>query len=406
MMGTQKLEDNRLCDFCSKETALIYCRADSAKLCLVCDREVHSTNQLFTKHTRWLLCDSCDLAPVSIFCHTDNSVLCQNCDWEAHKTSPTSSSIGLHDRRPLDGFTGQPSITELLGILGLDDLGKKGILIGNDGNKDGKSGVGKYGSDNSGGGGDGDFGILDLLAWDTPSIVSVDELIDCNNPTSAHNFQAMGVPPLPKNRNSVCGQHKEEILHQLRELTKLDAEFNDFEGCLDSFIEYQSDVPGPDCRFETKETCSQFETKEICSRNNDEPTLVPSYEASGFHWSNNGDEFKDEIFPSTLVSGHADTNYLVPQKDSDAGGSSNICGGQEGQSHHLVALEDIHPIPRVPREINTQERDSALSRYKEKKKSRRYEKQIRYESRKVRAETRTRIKGRFAKMGQRAPATQ
>lgn len=35
----------------------------------------------------------------------------------------------------------------------------------------------------------------------------------------------------------------------------------------------------------------------------------------------------------------------------------------------------------------------------------RYEKQIRYESRKVRAETRIRIKGRFAKMDRRDTAT-
>ncbi|KAG9157981.1 hypothetical protein Leryth_000151 [Lithospermum erythrorhizon] len=394
-MGTKKQENNRLCDFCSKETALLYCRADSAKLCLSCDREVHSTNQLFTKHTRWLLCDNCDSCPVSIFCRSDNSVLCQNCDWETHKEcSKKSCSVGVHERRPLDGFSGQPSVNELLGILGLDDLGKKGFLCGNGDIKYEKNGFGNdYGNFNI----DGEVGMMDILAWDTPSIVSIDNLIAYSNPTSEHNFQAMGVPPLPKNRNSVCGQHKEEILHQLRKLTKLDADLNDFEVCLDSFIEYQSDVPGLDC---------QLETKEIGSRNNVEPTLVPSYEASGFDWCKYVDEFTDEKFPTTLVSGHADTSFLVPEKDSDAGGSSNIYGGQEGQPHHLVTIEDIHLLPKVAREINTQERDSALSRYKEKKKSRRYEKHIRYESRKVRAETRTRIKGRFAKMGQRVPPTQ
>ncbi|KAF7846357.1 hypothetical protein BT93_L4504 [Corymbia citriodora subsp. variegata] len=38
-----------------------------------------------------------------------------------------------------------------------------------------------------------------------------------------------------------------------------------------------------------------------------------------------------------------------------------------------------------------------MLRYKEKKKNRRYDKHIRYESRKARADTRKRVKGRFVK---------
>jgi hypothetical protein len=43
------------------------------------------------------------------------------------------------------------------------------------------------------------------------------------------------------------------------------------------------------------------------------------------------------------------------------------------------------------------EREARLMRYREKRKSRRFEKTIRYASRKAYAETRPRIKGRFAK---------
>ena len=42
-------------------------------------------------------------------------------------------------------------------------------------------------------------------------------------------------------------------------------------------------------------------------------------------------------------------------------------------------------------------RESALVRYREKKKKRQYDKKIRYESRKVRADGRVRIRGRFAR---------
>ncbi len=170
-MSPQK--QKRLCDYCSEATALLYCRADSAKLCLLCDREVHSTNQLFSKHTRSPLCDSCDSSPASIFCSTECSVLCQNCDWERHRNSLSP----VHNRRPLEGFSGCPSVNELLGIVGFEEMGQKALFL--------KDEIG-----------DGFDGVSDFLVWDAPCAVSLDDLIGSTN--SAHDFQAMGVPPLPK----------------------------------------------------------------------------------------------------------------------------------------------------------------------------------------------------------------
>lgn len=46
----------------------------------------------------------------------------------------------------------------------------------------------------------------------------------------------------------------------------------------------------------------------------------------------------------------------------------------------------------------TMDREAKVMRYKEKRKRRRYEKQIRYASRKAYAEMRPRVKGRFAKV--------
>jgi hypothetical protein len=54
-----------------------------------------------------------------------------------------------------------------------------------------------------------------------------------------------------------------------------------------------------------------------------------------------------------------------------------------------------HANPR----LDTQERDEALTRYRQKRKMRHFDNQIRYESRKIRAHKRLRIKGRFAKAG-------
>lgn len=172
----------RPCDYCGHSTAVLYCRADSAKLCFSCDREVHSTNQLFSKHTRTLLCDACDDSPATILCSTDSSVFCQNCDWEKH--NPSLSSV--HERRPLEGFTGCPSVTELLSIMGFQDLGKKELFDSS--GVPGKTEDGFLGCEIE--------GLSDLFVWDTPSVFSLDDLISSSG--SSHNFQAMEVPPLPK----------------------------------------------------------------------------------------------------------------------------------------------------------------------------------------------------------------
>lgn len=110
------------CDFCSKQIAVLYCRADSAKLCLFCDQHVHSANLLSRKHLRSQICDNCSSEPVSVRCATDNLVLCQECDWDAHGSCSVSAS---HDRIPIEGFSGCPSALDLASLWGFNLQDKK-----------------------------------------------------------------------------------------------------------------------------------------------------------------------------------------------------------------------------------------------------------------------------------------
>ncbi|PON68872.1 B-box-type zinc finger [Parasponia andersonii] len=84
-----------LCDFCNSKAALLYCDADSANLCLFCDRHVHSANALSIKHSRSWICHSCGHNPVSLMCSKKKLLLCHDC------------------------FSGCPSATGLASILGL-----------------------------------------------------------------------------------------------------------------------------------------------------------------------------------------------------------------------------------------------------------------------------------------------
>ncbi|KAL0435832.1 UNVERIFIED_CONTAM: Zinc finger protein CONSTANS-LIKE 13 [Sesamum radiatum] len=155
-------------------------------------------------------------------------------------------------------------------------------------------------------------------------------------------------------------------------------------------VEFQSLVPGK----------CQLRDSSPGPESNAEPMLVPSYETSALNWFEFTGGVEDKVLPSTFVGSFNEMNHLVPDKDSDVGDSIGIANGlQEVQSSAPVDSKPFQELPiSGPRELNTQERDSAISRYKEKRKTRRYDKHIRYESRKVRAESRTRIKGRFAKM--------
>nr|UOF76518.1 CONSTANS-like protein [Olimarabidopsis pumila] len=317
---------HRLCDYCVSSVALVYCKADSAKLCLACDKQVHVTNQLFSKHFRSLLCDSCHDSPSSLFCQTERSVLCQNCDWQHH-----SSSSSLHSRRPFEGFTGCPSVPDFLAIVGLDDLTP-------------------------------DSGLLS----DTPEILIPNDLI-VSGRSASHNFRASDVPSLPKNRHATCGKYKDEMIRQLRGLA----------------------ISEPTClKFEAPDAEIDAGFQFLA------PDLFSSCELeSGLKWFDQQDE--DFPYCSLLRSlsdekpenAEQESSVMVPVSDS-----LNRC-----EEETVMVPVCTTATTRSTHEINSLERNSALSRYKEKKKSRRYEKHIRYESRKVRAESRTRIRGRFAK---------
>ncbi|KAG8486140.1 hypothetical protein CXB51_019536 [Gossypium anomalum] len=569
----------RLCDYCNQSTALLFCRADSAKLCFSCDREVHSANQLFTKHSRSQLCDACDESPASLFCETEQSVFCSNCDWERHRCS-------LHNRRPVEVFSGCPSVSELLSFLGIEDLG----------------------NDKASCWSEEDDGFLDFLTWECPLISGFDGVIVPND--MDHGFKATDVPPLSKkppflfcknettlqllpphpssiiklsfrpfhiigngiclikpsplllifrrqskkpnksssskkthltshlawllyssppslppllvplsktweactffllrltsglrhslgvcipfnddfwkhklfhkcydlqlcpgfcycwirhifkwllpvdaidlqaysslkgsaqhyllthfppskacnplqshlhsltpemvllipqkysswsdplpfyplakeslenheseNRNSSCGQHKEEIFHQLHELAKSDPTLT-FQK-----TDLQSLIPETD-HF-------QPATMQTSCNNDAVPVSCPAFETSPLQCL----KFNDNVEITNQALLYTEENARVANTHVDCSRNIDVNDGPEDQQMKpQTGVGTISALPKVAvHELNSQERETAISRYKEKKKTRRYDKHVRYESRKARAESRTRIKGRFAK---------
>ncbi|XP_044960674.1 transcription factor GHD7-like isoform X2 [Hordeum vulgare subsp. vulgare] len=92
----------------------------------------------------------------------------------------------------------------------------------------------------------------------------------------------------------------------------------------------------------------------------------------------------------TLTFTEAAASSVVDPNDDTAAGLANSGAYSAGPSGGGGVVGDV-PAP-------TELREAKLMRYKEKRKRRRYEKQIRYASRKAYAEMRPRVKGRFAKV--------
>ncbi|XP_027934468.1 zinc finger protein CONSTANS-LIKE 13 isoform X2 [Vigna unguiculata] len=334
-MSVSPNQKQRTCDYCGDFTALLYCRADSAKLCFFCDRKVHFQNQLFSKHSRTQLCDGCGDSPASVLCYSENSVFCHHCDFQTHNHHLLSHQ---HQRKPLQAFSGCPSVTQMLMILGLT---QKSLLST-----------------------EGASSHHDLHVWNAPSVFGLQDFIASSS---------------YKNGKGACGRQKEEILSQLRELIKLEPDL--IHGEVDA------------------EPRQLFENLSTGFERDIETNMFPSYEAGVFCWHGESSDRANQIVPcDTSVS---DYGEVVSAKDPSfisIPASHTYCNNQEEASNYFKP-ENLSPTtPKAtPCELTSHERDSALLRYREKKKTRRYEKHIRYESRKVRAESRMRIKGRFVK---------
>ncbi|KAH7676791.1 Zinc finger RING/FYVE/PHD-type protein [Dioscorea alata] len=354
------------CEFCGEAPALVHCRADSARLCLACDRHVHAANTVSSRHSRALLCDACRTARATILCASHNSMLCPNCDFDAHQDAAQQ-----HDRRPVEPYSGCPTAVELVDVLGVGGDGKEIV-----------------------GGGDEGFGE-DGWVWEAQPILSLEDYIVPT--TSCHGFQALGLVPLNKNRKAACGKHREEILRQLRELMKSE-----------SYV-------ATDCwQQESAVEFIPMEQEQILQEGNMEFNLnqdttcfnVPTYEVNFFQWdhSDNHDPTHTMAFPFEQFTGSsliANPTKTEEAGDIDASANQVSGSGGGGESGDAIIKEKILSLPkRSGYDLALPDRDSVLSRYKEKRKARRYDKLIRYESRKARADSRVRIKGRFAKANQ------
>ncbi|KAL4638520.1 hypothetical protein ACB092_03G152500 [Castanea dentata] len=486
--GSRRIGETVPCDFCSQQIAVLYCRADSAKLCLFCDQHVHSANLLSRKHLRSQICDNCSSEPVSVRCSTDNLVLCQECDLDAHGSCSVSAS---HDRSPIEGFSGCPSALDLASFWGLDLDDKKANQSA------------PTIQDWCGGGGAAQDLFMPSSAW-----MFNNDYNNNSKSSAALCYQDLIVPSDSSNGGAIlgancggivtasksCGKQRHVIYKQLVELSKRDLPCGvgdngglDFEngggdddhhgvvGSANSggggVVQVQQSVQQqhqtvPFTTLLTMPTTSHVDLKGTdhrivnrdmlwdCDHNaqstqiwdfnlgrlrgHEEPgTLEVAYGGNdaGFMIKNFGELLKESSLPNAKILGdmypmncpvtHDDmafnnnSNNPTASQGPATSESNNLPVGRSesvsafGKARGSSGSKDMHfveqpflvrvdsvqtaAITKADMELLAQNRGNAMQRYKEKKKTRRYDKHIRYESRKARADTRKRVKGRFVK---------
>ncbi|MGM7466759.1 CCT domain-containing protein, partial [Escherichia albertii] len=339
----------KLCDSCKSATAILFCRADSAFLCAGCDSDIHAANKLASRHARVWVCEVCEQAPAAVTCKADAAHLCPTCDRDIHSANPLARR---HTRVALAPFFDLNDSVPGAALANVDKTSAAAAAI----NK--LFGEEDYYSE------DLDAEEAEAASWLLP------------NPNPEPNSQNMNksVDPAPEPKS----------------IEYLFAE-DDIDPYLD--LDFSAD---PKTEDPTSVSADCVVPEQKANHNHQAPqsffSSMPSYHHHHHHL---------DTFDSAAVYKPLTLAYPAPQPSvSHSLSSSSVdvgvvpdAGGIGNDVVSTVFEKQISPsIAKVGID-----REARVQRYREKRKNRRFEKTIRYASRKAYAETRPRIKGRFAK---------
>ncbi|KAI3772014.1 hypothetical protein L6452_03188 [Arctium lappa] len=311
--------DRKLCDSCDSAAAVLFCREDTAFLCMACDVKLHR----HTRHERVWMCEVCEQAPASVTCKADAAALCVTCDTDIHSANPLARR---HDRIPVVPFY-EPVVVKSTDGHFLDPVSGHGNTELNSKEDDNDSNWGvpttttnanvKFHSGTF----KTDMKSIDLFA-------SADRLFDFGFPITKHQSQ-----------------------------------FRD--SANDGVVPVQTTVP---------------------------TTNFPQHQSPGTPYEI---DFTRSTTNSNNKSNSQSHNHNVSCSSMDAGVVPEQQKSMLEISDPLEAVKNRET--QITKKLSGMDREARVLRYREKRKKRKFEKKIRYASRKAYAEMRPRIKGRFAK---------
>ncbi|XP_028764780.1 zinc finger protein CONSTANS-LIKE 2 [Neltuma alba] len=330
----------RICDTCRSAPCAVYCRADMAYLCTGCDSRIHAANRVASRHERVWVCEACERAPAAFLCKADAASLCSECDADIHSANPLASR---HHRVPILPIHGPPS-------PGSAPEGDDGFLA--------------QGGDEA----------------------EEEEVVDEEDEDEAASWLLLN-PVKNNNHNNTSNSN-----------TNNNNQSNGFlfgSGEVDDYLDLM------DCNScaenQLTDHYNQQQHYGVPQKNYAGDSVVPVQQQQQ-HFQL-GLDFDSSRTDYSAFNGSVTQNVSMSSIDVGIVPESTISDGSISHSRPPKGTIDLFSGPpiQIPSQLSPMDREARVLRYREKKKTRKFEKTIRYASRKAYAETRPRIKGRFAK---------
>ncbi|GLU10856.1 hypothetical protein SLE2022_276370 [Rubroshorea leprosula] len=332
----------RVCDTCSSAACTVYCRADSAYLCADCDARVHAANRVASRHERVWVCEACERAPAAFLCKADAASLCASCDADIHSANPLARR---HQRVPILPISGS-----LYGPPASDQGGR--VVASAAETEDG------------------------------PLALDDEETFGDEDESEAASWLLLNPGKNSTNQNTgfLFGREADEYLDLVEYNSTAENQYNNQYQQQQNYSVPQKNYGGDSvvpvqCGDAKNQLQQQQHQIYHFGMEYGSSKAVYSYNGSISH-SASISSMDVGVVPETTMSDISISHTRPPK------GTIDLFSG---------------PLIQMPPQLTPMDREARVLRYREKKKTRKFEKTIRYASRKAYAETRPRIKGRFAK---------
>ncbi|KAL9243854.1 hypothetical protein vseg_017693 [Gypsophila vaccaria] len=392
-----------MCDFCGEERSVVYCRSDAACLCLSCDRNVHSANALSKRHSRTLLCERCNSQPASVRRIDERVSLCPNCNSLGHD----GSTATFHKTENIRCYNDCPSSAEFSTIWSFF----ADISLNATDNSSSQLGVGSLGIADG-----GTKSYVNAAANDglpSPRVnIPANELSNFGKSSGAIGHSSIPElvsreranqphwPELFNSASTIPGIGEDNLLADFN-MDEVDINFENYEELFGVTLTHSEKL------LENGGINSLF-ARQGMLRADPNYRGGLSIEASSVGVTNTVQPAcSNAASADSVMSIKTEPNLALGARQAHSGVSfSGLTGESSGGDYQdcgassMLLLGEPPWCPPCPEGSFQASRSEAVMRYKEKKKSRKFEKRVRYASRKARADVRKRVKGRFVKAGE------
>nr|AEP02851.1 heading day 1 [Oryza rufipogon] len=386
----------RPCDGCRAAPSVVYCRADAAYLCASCDARVHAANRVASRHERVRVCEACEQAPAALACRADAAALCVACDVQVHSANPLARRHQRVPVAPLPAITipatsvlAEAVVATATVLGGKDEEVDSWLILSKDSNNNNNN-------NNSNSSNNGMyFGEVDEYF----DLVRYNSYYDNNNNDNSNSNSSNNDNDNDNNDNSNSSNNG-MYFGEVDEYFDL-VGYNSY---YDNRIENNQDQQYGMHEQQEQQQQQQEMQKEFAEKEGSECvvpsqiTMLSEQQHSGYGVvgadqaasmtagvSAYTDSISNSISFSSMEAGIVPDSTVIDMPNSSIltpAGAINLFSG---------------PSLQMSLHFSSMDREARVLRYREKKKARKFEKTIRYETRKAYAEARPRIKGRFAK---------